>query len=204
MSSDLRCKRAILFEKVHELMQKFGQVDPTLMVKLVSVYGTALYGSNLWQLSSEEYQKLCRSWNTVIRIVWGLPHNAHKKFIESLSPVPHLQSVLAGRYVGFLQSLETSENLILNLLFKSCKDNLATQTGHNICHLMKSYNVSRFDELLAHRSVIKSSRIYLLDDAEKWKIGLIGDIARILKGISSFDILEDDELISILKSVCTD
>ena len=69
---------------------------------------------------------------------------------------------------------------------------------------MKSYNVSRFDELLAHRSVIKSYRIYPLDDAEKWKIGLICDIARVLKGISSFDILEDDEFISILESVCTD
>ena len=59
MSSDLRSKRGIFFNKVHELIQQFGQLDPKLIVKLLSVYGTSLYGSSLWKLNSEDFNKLC-------------------------------------------------------------------------------------------------------------------------------------------------
>ena len=204
MSSDLRCKRAILFDKVHQLMQQFGHVDPNLMVKLVSVYGTSLYGSSLWQLNSEDYLKLCRSWNTIIRIIWGLPYNTHTRFVESLSPLPHLQSALASRYVGFIQGLSATSNSVLDLLFKMCRNNVSTQTGHNIRELMESFNVFSFDQLLAHKSVIRSTRVYALEESESWKIGLINDIVQIQKGISSFTILEEAEMKAILEFVCTD
>ena len=45
--TDLLCKRAILFEKVHQVMQQFGYLDPHLVIKLLSIYSTALYGSTL-------------------------------------------------------------------------------------------------------------------------------------------------------------
>ena len=51
--TDLLCKRAILFDKVHQIQQQFGYYDPKLVIILMSIYSTALYGSTLWQLSSE-------------------------------------------------------------------------------------------------------------------------------------------------------
>ena len=59
MSEDLRCKRGMLFDKVHQIKQQFGHLDPYLTMKLLSVYATALYGSSLWQLNSSDYSKLC-------------------------------------------------------------------------------------------------------------------------------------------------
>ena len=67
--TDLLCKRAILYDKVHQVQQQFGYCDPKLVLKLLSIYSTALYGSPLWQLSSEEHSKLNRSWNTAIKII---------------------------------------------------------------------------------------------------------------------------------------
>jgi hypothetical protein len=52
--TDLSCKRAIMFDKVHQILQQFGYMDPKLVVQLLSVYSTALYGSCLWQLNSKE------------------------------------------------------------------------------------------------------------------------------------------------------
>ena len=54
--TDLLCKRAVLFDSVHEVLQQFGFYDPHLVLKLVSIYSTALYGSTLWQLYSEEHK----------------------------------------------------------------------------------------------------------------------------------------------------
>ena len=36
--SDLLCKRAILFDKVHQIQQQFGYLQPRLIIKLLSIY----------------------------------------------------------------------------------------------------------------------------------------------------------------------
>ena len=45
MSTDLRCKRAMVFDSVNQVKQKFGAFDPKLVLRLLSVYSTALSGS---------------------------------------------------------------------------------------------------------------------------------------------------------------
>ena len=105
MKTDLLQKRAILFDKIHQVMQQFGYCNPRMVIKLLSIYSTALYGSTLWQLDSDEHQKLNRSWNIAVKMIWDLPPPTHKYLLESLSPVPHLESVLTGRYIGFLENL---------------------------------------------------------------------------------------------------
>ena len=95
--SDLLVKRAVFFDKVHKIQQQFGFYHPRLVLKLLSVYATAFYGSDLWQINSEEYSKLIRSWNTACKMIWDLPHPTHTRFLESLSPVPHLETVLHSR-----------------------------------------------------------------------------------------------------------
>ena len=81
--TDILIKRAILFDKVHQVQQQFGYYHPELVIKLFSIYSTALYGSSLWQICSEEYRKLTRSWNTANKLVWGLPPPTHTRFLES-------------------------------------------------------------------------------------------------------------------------
>ena len=39
--SDLLCKRAILFDKVHQIQHQLGYLNPRLVIKLLSIYSTA-------------------------------------------------------------------------------------------------------------------------------------------------------------------
>ena len=57
MSTDLRYKRAILFDSVNQVKQKFGAFEPKLVLRLHSAFTTALYGSPLWKLESIEHKK---------------------------------------------------------------------------------------------------------------------------------------------------
>ena len=89
-SCDLLQKRAIFFDKVHQLTQKYGYCDPRLVCELVRVYGTSFYGSVLWKLNSFECERLYRSWNIAIKMIFNLPFACHKQFVESLVDILHL------------------------------------------------------------------------------------------------------------------
>ena len=118
-SLDLLRKRGMLFDSVHKIEQQFGgSYHPELVMKLIGIYSISVYGSSLWEFYSTEFQKLVRSWNTVTKLVWKLPHATHTRLLESLSPLPHLGSVLEGRYLGFLESLDMSNKPFLRLLYR--------------------------------------------------------------------------------------
>ena len=68
-SSDLLQKRALFFHKVHELKQAYGRYSPRVVCDIIKIFGTSFYGSPLWNLSSEEHQKLNRLWNIVVKML---------------------------------------------------------------------------------------------------------------------------------------
>ena len=200
--TDLLCKRAILFDKVHQVQQQFGYYNPQLVLKLLSIYSTALYGSPLWQLNTEEHSKLNRSWNTAVKIIWDLPHPTHTHFLESLCPVPHLESVLTGRYIGFVQNLCRSNKDLLNLLFHSCKHDMSSVTGQNLRFLLEKYKKPNVLTLVLEKNVIKKSRVYSLPVDESWKVGMMTEISLAKKNHLeiSFDTKNLDD---ILEYICT-
>ena len=195
-------KRAILFDKVHQIQQQFGYYNPRLVIKLLSIYSTALYGSNLWQIDTDDYQKLIKSWNIAVKTIWDLPHPTHTRYLESLSPVPHLEAVLTGRYLGFIQNLWKSKKTLLNLIFSSCFQDLRSLTGQNLRFLLQKHGKLSLADLIADRVVIKKSRVYPLPDEEVWKTKIIEDICLLKK--DQLEIAFDlENLEDILQHICT-
>ena len=134
-------------------------------------------------------------------MIWNLPYATHTRFLESLSPVPHLESVLAGRYIGFLQSAHSSNKSVIKLLSFSCSSNLRSQTGSNIYYLMKQHSKFSLGDLFAEKNVLKKKRIYELED-EKWKINLVEEISLVRKEHLELE-YEVKDLEDILHLVCT-
>ena len=147
----------------------------------MSIYSTALYGSNLRQIDTDDYEKLIKSWNIAVKMVWDLPHSIHTRFLESLSPVPHLEAVLTGRYIGFIQNLWKSKKTLLNLIFSSCSQDLRSLTGQNVRFLLEKHRKLSLADLVADKVVIKKSRVYPLPDEEVCKTKLMEDICLLKK-----------------------
>ena len=190
---------AILFDKVHQVQQQFGyyKYNPRLVIKLLSIYSTALYGSSLWQLNSEEHLKLNRSWNTAVKIIWD-----HKGYLESLSPVPHLEAVLTGRYIGFIKNLLCSEKPLLRLVFSTCCSDLHSLTGQNLQYLLHKYNKLTIQALTADKNSIKNSRVYPFSTDDIWKIKLMEEICLVRKNHLELD-YDMKNLDKILEFICT-
>ena len=138
-----------------------------------------------------------------MKIIWDLPYATHTRFLESLSPVPHLEAVLTGRYIGFVDSLLRSKNTSLSMIFNSCRSNLSSKTGQNIGYLMAKYKVESLNDLVRVKSSIKNSRVYTITDEERWKISLMKEITLAKKGLIDVE-FEDDNLEAILEYICTD
>ena len=136
-SHDLLIKRGIFFDKIYSLKQEFWFSHPKVISELLRIYGTSFYGSLIWNLKSEECQKLIRSWNVAMKILWDLPYQAHTVFVEALTDSPHLQSVLHSRYVGFVQTLSKSSKTHVKVIFGLCRHDLRTITGSNIKYLQQ-------------------------------------------------------------------
>ena len=201
--TDLLQKRAILFDKVHQIQQQFCYLNPRLVVKLLSIYSTALYGSCLWQLASDEHLKLNRSWNVAVKMIWDLPHSTHTRFVEPLSPVPHLEAVLMSRYIGFVENLMKTQKSLLRLILNSCCADLSSQTGQNLEFLLKKYKKLTAKELILSKKQVKSAPVYPISSQENWKVNLAEEISLIKAGLMDID-FDIEDLEEILEHICTE
>ena len=52
-----------------------------------------------------------------VKMIWNLPYATHTRFLESLSPAPHLESTLMSRYIGFIDNLVKTKKNVLSLIF---------------------------------------------------------------------------------------
>ena len=192
----------MLFDSVHKIRQQFGYYNPTLVLKLIGIYSTSLYGSPLWELYSPAYEKLIRSWNTVTKMSWNLPFSTHTRLLEPLSPIPHLGSTLEGRYIGFIDSLYNSSKDFLKQILSSCIYDQRTVTGRNIDLLLRKHQKQGLESLIQARSNIKRRKLFELGDEELYKIGLIEDLSLFLGGHIELDMSEEDAS-EILQYICT-
>ena len=88
------------------------------MMRIVHIYATSFYGSQLWDYSSSEATKLLTSWNILVRKVFNVPNTTHRYLIERLSGSKHLKSILYQRYLSFVLSLTNSRKECLSSLIK--------------------------------------------------------------------------------------
>ena len=83
MEQDTKVKRAIFIDGCHDLEQEFRKTHPEVQTKLLSLYNSSCYGSNTWKMSGEWTRKLLTSWNVNLKLIWQLPHESHRYFLNT-------------------------------------------------------------------------------------------------------------------------
>ena len=135
--------------------------------------------------------KLNRAWNTAVKMIWKLPPPTHTRFLESLSPVPHLETTLMSRYIGCVENLQISNKNLVQLIF-ACSSDLKSLTGQNLAYLFQKYDKWSLSDLIMEKSKIKKARVYELHTEESWKISLIEEISLLKLNLLEIDFSNDD------------
>ena len=112
----------------------------------------------------------------MVKIVYDLPFETHKRFTASLTDFPHLQSILHGRYIGFAENLKKSNKNEIKLLYNMCSDNFRSNTGRNLSYLMKTYKADTLNDLFHEKHNIKLKRVHDLKPNEEWKPKMIKEL----------------------------
>ena len=144
-----------------------------MICEIVRIFACAFYGSPLWALQSEEHFKLNRSWNTVIKMIWDLPFSTHKRFVESMVELPHLQSMLHGRYIGFMENLSSTIKPHLQIIFTMCLSDQSCNTGENLPYLLNLYETYDLRTLILKKHTVKINRVNPILEGEEWKCQMI-------------------------------
>ena len=116
MTKDLIKKRGQFIGKVNALLQEFHYCSPVVMFKLIDTYASSCYGSSLWDLRSNEAERLYKSWNFTIRNVLSLDRKTNSFLIEPLSDHRHLKTMLMSRLVKFHKGLANSPKFTIRFM----------------------------------------------------------------------------------------
>ena len=89
MRHDVAVKRGKFIGSLNSMLQELHFVDSNVFMKLVNIYCTSFYGSNLWDLYSKDVDRIFKSWNVTVRNVLKLPFTTHRYLIEPLDLCVH-------------------------------------------------------------------------------------------------------------------
>ena len=106
MQIDIKRKRAKFIGKVHSLIQELHFATPEVLLKIISSNACSFFGSVVWDLEGKDCDRLFKSWNVMIRLVFSLNRRTHRSLIEGLSGHIHLMVMLYSRLQGFHESLK--------------------------------------------------------------------------------------------------
>ena len=171
MKMDLDDKVNQMIGKFHSLRQQVGRQDPFVMITLVNTYLLSLYGSNIWDLSARDSERIDKSWNSLVRSVFELPPDTHRFIVENLVTVKHIRIKVLKRFQNFYKQLQRcGKSEVLQLIRLTQNDNRSI-FGRNCMHLLQKTKARSICE-----ADIDSLSIYPVPEESEWKLSVIRDL----------------------------
>ena len=184
------------------MLQEFHFASPEVLIRLVNVYASSFYGSNLWDLYSPQVDKIYKSWNVTVRNIFNLPWKTHRYWIEIISNCLHPKTFLTSRFVKFARSLMSSRKNGVRFLASLCVDDHRTVMGKTLSKIADE--MSTPVESLTPTS-IKSSLKYVQCPADEvWRIPLLQELLDMKKNKGKIENMLMDDVDNMVNFLCTD
>ena len=201
MGQDIKVKRAQFINKNNELNQEFWFSHPSTKITINQIYNFYFTWSPMWDLFCKEAVMLENSWNTAVRLMFNLPLQTHRYFIEPISEVKHLKFVLIERFLGFIDQIVKSRKAIPKHVLKYVKHDVKSVTGSNLRNILLLTDKNTVEEI--NSTDIKKLKYHEVAKENDWKIGLLKEIIETKNNQLSISEFSFEELNDILEHLCT-
>ena len=198
---DCVLKRGKFIGKLNSLLQEFHFVKSSVFMKLLNIYASSFYGSNLWDLYSSEVDRIYKSWNVTVRNVFNLPWTTHRYWIETVSACPHPKTFLSSRFVKFAQSLTSSKKSSVRYLSSLFKEDYRTLFGRTLGKIAAECGVSPPD--LSPRTVQRNLLYFPVPDDQQWRVPLLFELLDARSKLLTIENLTSDQIFTLIDSICT-
>ena len=199
MCHDILNKRGEFISNVHSLRQELGDQEPDVFMKLVNIYYSSMYGSNVWDLYSDTANKLYISWNVLIRNTFNLPFATHRYVLQEISNIPHIRTCLLKRFVKFYFQLKNCSKPEVRNLLESQQFDFRSSFGRNCRYLCNELKVSNMEDI----NVLNICMPIKTPVNEMWRVNFLKELLAIRGGnfAVGLDIEEVNHLIDF--TCCT-
>ena len=198
MRQDLAMKKGKFIGKVNSLSQEFHFASSEVLLKVINTYCTSFHGSGLWDLCSNESERLFKAWNVCMRMTFKVPWTTHRYLIEAISGHLHLKVMLASRSVKFLDSMKKSSKLGIRFLAGISELDLRTVMGRNMASIADEVGV---EACRLTPTSVKAKMMYSrVPENQTWRVSLLGELMDERKLIPGFT---DSEISTIKDYLCT-
>ena len=170
MKYDAKVKRASFIEKSTEIREMFSFAHPIQILQSVSTYAAHFYGSMLWNLYGHGANSVFRSWNTCVKLCWGIPRWSHNYFVEhALSPcLPHVRQQILCQYLQFVRKLLNSDVQEVKILANIVARDIGSVTGGNLSAIGEEFNIDPWTVSFSEFS--KNYTQYKVPDEDSWRL----------------------------------
>ena len=135
-----------------------------------------------------------------VKVLFDLPRETHRYFIEPVSETLHLKTMLCSRFLSFFNSLQTSNKMAVRLLSNLCKNNRMTTLGKNIWNIAEDCNC---EPIFLTKCRIKSSlKFSILSEENEWKIPILKELVSVRLDKLNIPGFEMDEVSAIIRQLC--
>ena len=177
MKRDITVKRGRFIGKVNSLSQEFYYVSPETFIKILNIYAVSFHGSGLWDLFSNDCDRLYKAWNVTVRHAWKVPNTTHRYLIESISGSLPPKVMLASRYSAFVKSLLSSPKYPVRILASLCTSDLRTVMGRSLSQIAVECGLARGDSsLLTPELIKKKMKYFAVPGQETWRVGCLEEL----------------------------
>ena len=147
MYQDALVKRARFIDKTVGIREPFSFAYPTHVMRAVQVFACDGYGSMLYDLSSTSCESLFKSWNTCVKLIWGVPRSTFTYLVENTlaSNFVSLRHQVYGRYVKYFQGLFQSSSKEVRHLARIVSRDARSVTCRNVTLLSEVTGLSPWD-----------------------------------------------------------
>ena len=195
-SADILSSKGLFNSKVHEFRQEFGDQHPVVFIKLVQIYLTSMYGSNLWDLYHPSANKLFSAWNSMIKYTYNLPFATHKQILYNITEQTHLRVSIIRRFVNFYKKLSLcSKPEIINLFYLQRND-VRSVFGRNIANICHEFNTNNMLDIKPRDICMPAPT----DDSLTWLLPLLNDLI-LLRNDPRCDIPTND-ILCMINDIC--
>ena len=173
MEHDARIKRAIFIEKSTDIREMFSFAHPAQILQAVRVYAAHFYGSMLWDLYGKAANQVFRSWNTCVKLAWGVPRWTHNYYVEHVlsAGIPHVRQQIICQYLGFFKNLRSSASPEIQLLVNMVGRDAGSVLGSNLLRIEEEFGLDPWGT-----SSVKLGQVYkyyAVPEVDEWRLPLL-------------------------------
>ena len=174
----------------------FEFAHPLEKLTAINIYCNSWYGSMLWDLFGNAAGCAFHSWNTTVKIAWGLDRANHTYFVDHLlaRDIPSIRQQIIKRYIKFVMGLLTCLNPVISLLAVPAVNTVQSNTGRNISNMKEEFQLDPLTTSRDRFEVLKSK----IPDGGSENLTLLQDLMIIKNNeVDDYIISELEELIRI-------